>query len=98
MLYAVSLETTQALSRGRARRRARVVVDAMNGDEAGRLALRRLRGRPEILRSAVRGVALLPPRPAPAPADGDGVIDLRGLVGAAARRRARAARKGMERT
>jgi len=98
MLYAVSIETTQALARGRARRVARVVVDAANGDEAGRLALRRLRGRPEIRRATVRGVALLPPLPAPAPADSDTAIDLTGLVGAAARRRRLNRRKGAERT
>lgn len=59
MIYAVSIETTQLLPMGRARRVSRVLVDAKDGEEAGRLAERRFRFRPAIKRCVVRSVVAM---------------------------------------
>lgn len=96
MLYAVSIETTQVLPAGRARRLSRVFVDALNGDEAGRLAARRFRNRPEIKGCVVRGVArVAQAAPAQARGDTDTDIDMRGAMAASRGRRAMA-RKRLE--
>ncbi len=92
MLYAVSLETTQVLPVGRIRRVARVVVDALNGDEAGRTAQRRYRHRPDIKSCVVRGIARVAPTPAVQTDSGD-ALDMRGVM-KAARAKRRTERKG----
>ena len=94
MLYAVSLETTQVLPVGRIRRVSRVVVDALNGDEAGRAAQRRYSRRPEIKSCVVRGIARVAPAPA-AKVDSGDVLDMRGVM-KAARAKRRAERKGIK--
>ncbi len=96
MLYAVSLETTQVLPVGRVRRVSRVFVDAPNGDEAGRLAQRRFRRRPEIKSCVVRGIARMEAAPPPQ-ADDRCAIDMRGVL-KAARRKRRPVLKGIEKS
>ena len=93
MLYAVSVETTQVLPVGRAKRVARVFVDAPNGDEAGRLAARRFRNRPEIKRCTVRGVARVMQMPAAPLSFGEAEMDIRAGMAASRKRRATARRR-----
>ncbi|MCC6468603.1 MAG: hypothetical protein IT563_09795 [Alphaproteobacteria bacterium] len=62
MLYAVSIETSRPVRRGRLRRRVNVFVEARDGDEAQYLARLRFRHRPEARSLVVRGVRGVPLR------------------------------------